>query len=146
MFTSGDDVGAIVADIGSFTTRVGFAGDDTPRAYFPTVSGHDAPPRMTRSSIIFALSPLSPHSQAVGVRHGGDAVGGKTLSYDLATFREQMAVDTPIKDGQIADWDLLERSWEHALSNYLRVEPKESPILVTEKPYNPPYARQRYVL
>jgi len=44
MFTSGDDVGAIVADIGSFTTRVGFAGDDTPRAYFPTVSRHDAPP------------------------------------------------------------------------------------------------------
>lgn len=37
MFNSGDDVGAIVADIGSFATRVGFAGEDIPRAYFPTV-------------------------------------------------------------------------------------------------------------
>ena len=30
--------GAIVADIGSFATRIGYAGDDLPRAYFPTVS------------------------------------------------------------------------------------------------------------
>ena len=31
-------IGAIVADIGSFATRIGYAGDDLPRAYFPTVS------------------------------------------------------------------------------------------------------------
>jgi actin-related protein len=27
-----------VSDIGSFATRIGYAGDDLPRAYFPTVS------------------------------------------------------------------------------------------------------------
>lgn len=37
MYTGGDDVGAIVADIGSYSTRIGFAGEDTPRAYIPTV-------------------------------------------------------------------------------------------------------------
>jgi actin-related protein len=37
MYCGGDDIGAIVADIGSFSTRIGFAGDDTPRAYFPSV-------------------------------------------------------------------------------------------------------------
>lgn len=35
---SGDDIGAIVADIGSHCTRIGYAGDDTPRAMLPTVS------------------------------------------------------------------------------------------------------------
>jgi Actin len=29
--------GAIVADIGSYASRIGYAGDDLPRAYFPTV-------------------------------------------------------------------------------------------------------------
>ena len=37
MYHSGDDVGAIVADIGSFSTRIGHAGDDVPAAYFPSV-------------------------------------------------------------------------------------------------------------
>jgi hypothetical protein len=37
MFHSGDDINAIVADIGSYSCRIGYAGDDTPRANFPTV-------------------------------------------------------------------------------------------------------------
>ncbi len=38
MFYSGDNIGAVVADIGSHACRIGFAGEDTPRAYLPTVS------------------------------------------------------------------------------------------------------------
>ena len=38
MFHSGDDLGALIADIGSYATRVGFAGEDSPRAYLPSVS------------------------------------------------------------------------------------------------------------
>lgn len=38
MFQGGaDDIGAIVADIGSSAVRIGFAGDDYPRAYFSSV-------------------------------------------------------------------------------------------------------------
>lgn len=37
MFNSGDDIGAIVADIGTNSCRIGLAGDDMPKAYFPTV-------------------------------------------------------------------------------------------------------------
>jgi actin-like protein 6B len=37
MYCGGDDVGAIVADIGTFSTRVGFAGEDCPRANLPSV-------------------------------------------------------------------------------------------------------------
>jgi hypothetical protein len=38
MFHGGEDVGAVVADIGSSYARLGFAGDDSPRAYLPSVS------------------------------------------------------------------------------------------------------------
>ena len=37
MYCGGTDIGAVVADIGSSVTRIGFAGEDSPRAYFPTV-------------------------------------------------------------------------------------------------------------
>lgn len=36
-YTSGDTVNAIVADIGSYASKIGFAGDDYPRAYFRSV-------------------------------------------------------------------------------------------------------------
>jgi len=36
-YTGQDDVGAIVADVGSYATRIGFAGDDVPVAHFPSV-------------------------------------------------------------------------------------------------------------
>ena len=38
VFSSGDAVSAVVADIGSYATKIGFAGEDYPRAYFRSVS------------------------------------------------------------------------------------------------------------
>ena len=34
---AGDDIGALVCDIGSFSSRIGFAGDDMPKANSQTV-------------------------------------------------------------------------------------------------------------
>jgi actin-related protein len=34
----GDEVGGIVMDIGTHTTKAGFSGEDTPKAIFPSVS------------------------------------------------------------------------------------------------------------
>ena len=36
-FTSGDLVNSVVADIGSYATKIGFAGEDSPRSYFRSV-------------------------------------------------------------------------------------------------------------
>ena len=38
IFTNSDSVNAIVADIGSYATKIGHAGEDYPRAYFRSVS------------------------------------------------------------------------------------------------------------
>lgn len=37
VFYSGDPVNAVVADVGSYATKIGFAGEDNPRAYFRSV-------------------------------------------------------------------------------------------------------------
>lgn len=36
-FAGGDDIGAVVAEIGHYSTKIGWAGDDAPRSYFPSV-------------------------------------------------------------------------------------------------------------
>jgi actin-related protein len=36
-FYSGDHVGAVVADLGQYATKIGWAGDDYPRSYFRSV-------------------------------------------------------------------------------------------------------------
>lgn len=54
MYHSGDDVGAIVADIGSFSTRIGHAGNDVPAAYFPSVITDDFD-CMNRNHLSFLL-------------------------------------------------------------------------------------------
>ena len=37
-FQTPDAVGAVVADVGHYATKIGWAGDDTPRSYFRSVS------------------------------------------------------------------------------------------------------------
>lgn len=39
-FHSGDNINAVVADIGSYATKIGFAGEDFPKAYFRSVRAH----------------------------------------------------------------------------------------------------------
>jgi len=42
-FQGGDtSVGAVVADIGSFATKIGWAGDDAPKSYFRSVRNQES--------------------------------------------------------------------------------------------------------
>jgi actin-related protein len=54
-----------------------------------------------------------------------------------------LSLENPVKNGEIVDWDLLEKTWEHAMTRYMKADIKESPVLIAEKPYNPPSSRQR---
>ncbi len=38
LFCCADEVNAVVVDVGSHTVKAGFAGEDTPKALFPSVS------------------------------------------------------------------------------------------------------------
>ncbi len=49
---------------------------------------------------------------------------------------------TPCYTQQISDWDCAERLWEQSLWGYLRVNPEDHTIILTEPPLNPPEARE----
>jgi len=61
-----------------------------------------------------------------------------------------MPVESPVRDGLIVNWDMLEELWEHCCITYLRLNHNASPLnlsdfplLLAEKPYTPPSSRYR---
>jgi len=48
----------------------------------------------------------------------------------------------PIKHGLIENWDNMERLWQRCMFKYLRCEPEEHLVLLTEPPLNPPENRE----
>ena len=64
--------------------------------------------------------------------------------FDFKRPRENMKIESPIVNGLISDWDAFEALWNYSLENYIKQEIRESPILMAEKPYNPPSDRQRF--
>ncbi|XP_025920968.1 uncharacterized protein LOC112965813, partial [Apteryx rowi] len=80
-----DEVGALVFDIGSFSVRAGYAGEDCPKADFPTTVGL-----------------LSPDEAAMELDGDKDKKGGKVYYIDtnaLHVAREAMEVVSPLKNG-----------------------------------------------
>ena len=70
--------------------------------------------------------------------------------YDLFRFYENMPVESPVRDGLIVNWDMLEDLREHCLISYLRLNHNASPLnlsdfplLFAEKPYTPASTRYR---
>ena len=106
----------VVVDNGSQMIKAGFAGDDSPRAVFPTI----------------AQKP----------RHRGVMVGMDQRDRyvgDEAQVRRAgvLTIHYPIERGIVTNWDDMEYIWHHTFYNELRVAPEECIVLQTEVPLNP---------
>ncbi|TYH60984.1 hypothetical protein ES332_D07G017800v1 [Gossypium tomentosum] len=85
----------------------------------------------------------------VSVSHqhfGGDDAPCVVFPSIVAQMRRGMlGLSYPIEHGIVRDWEAMEKFWEHAFDNELRVNIDEHPVLLTEAPLNPRNNREKMV-
>eukprot|EP00850_Spirogloea_muscicola_P023561 SM000367S13683 [mRNA] locus=s367:4849:12026:- [translate_table: standard] len=119
---------AVVIDAGSGYTKLGFAGNLEPSFTVPTC---------------IALNRAAAGASGVQLQCGvaadlDFAIGDAAAALSHSALHE---IVSPIRHGQVDNWDAMERFLQHCIFNNLRCNPEDHCFLMTECPLTPPEHR-----
>lgn len=117
---------------------MGFAGNVEPCFIVPTVVAVNEsflnPSRSASKS-----NRLAQHS--AGVMADLDFfIGDEALAKSRSSSTYNLSY--PIRNGQVDNWDAMERFWQQCIFNYLRCDPEDHYFLLTESPLTAPESRE----
>lgn len=118
-----DTAPVVVLDTGSFMCKVGFAGDEAPRAVFPSVVGFP--------KFIHMIPSISSMDHYVGD--------------DALMKRGLLKLMWPIEGTQALSWDDVEKIWHHAMYHQLREAPEEHPFFLIDPPFSRSVDREKAI-
>ncbi|MFX0090621.1 MAG: hypothetical protein ACFFBD_02570, partial [Candidatus Hodarchaeota archaeon] len=104
----------LVIDNGSGYSKIGFAGEDSPRSVFPTLLGY------LKSPTPMSNVGHSDHEYYVGE--------------EVQLLQSVLKVVYPLKRSILTDWGAMEKIWHYIFYTELHVDPSEHPVLLTESP------------
>jgi actin-related protein 3 len=105
---------------------MGYAGNVEPQFIIPTtIATQEGAAQETRGGAREGVDDLDFYI--------GDEANARSMQYQ---------VTYPIRHGLIDNWDNMERLWQRCLFQYLRCDPEEHHVLLTEPPLNPPENRE----
>ncbi|KAL5488129.1 ARP4 [Sanghuangporus weigelae] len=148
----GDEVSALVLDIGTSSIRAGYAGDDAPKAIIPTSFGYtedDTEDVNEEADVSMTDANKEGDSTAGDASVGANAPSSSKKvklyigQHGPSLFRPNMQVGNPISNGLIEDFAPIPALVRNVLEDNLRCNPAEHPILVTEQAWNTVDRRER---
>ncbi|XP_068649759.1 actin-related protein 4-like isoform X2 [Aristolochia californica] len=140
----GDEVSAIVLDLGSHTCKAGYAGEDAPKTVFPSVIGS-----IEQTGAVYNERDSEAPTDDKSGNRPFDAEKTKTKhklyvgSQALGYRRDHMEVLSPIRGGIVLDWDIVDNIWDYAFRERLLIDPKEHPMLLAGPSSNTPQQREK---
>lgn len=111
----------IVIDNGSGYIKAGFSGEEAPKCVFPSICGRIKQP---------------------GILVGNEK---KEIFIGQEAFEKRgiLNINNPIEEGQIKNWDDIEKIWHHTFYTELKVQPEEHNVMLTEVPLNNKFSKER---
>jgi len=127
----GDEVGALVLDMGSYTTRAGYSGEDLPKCDFPSYVG--------------IIEEFVDKTDAMDVdTRVNEPTSNKRYVFDSTSIKaatKNKVLQPFLKNGLIDDFDIFEKVFEYSFRKSLRCDPSTHPVLMSE-PFNNPKAKR----
>lgn len=143
----GDEINALVLDSGSWTTRAGFAGEDTPKSVVPSFYGDISGQQLLGENAIYNPKPdleLRNIFDNESIVEDWDTAA-KLWEYSITSRLTGQRQSAASKNGLNDPSDVKDEDGDMAMEGVEELEKPmaENPLLVSEPAWNPQKAREK---